>query len=124
MNAQTINQCTALSDQCSYQLEKLSCRFCSPFYQQYIERENQNALNKFKICEGFANDLFQACQHDQLEKSNGECVQVNTEWKNGKDFVENVFDMVYSDDDQCFNGASQLGFGIFSLGFSLLLLFN
>ena len=58
------------------------------------------------VCGRFADKLYDSCSPFEIQISNSQCKLIGSNWKNGKDFIENVFDNVYAKDNtQCFNTA-------------------
>jgi len=92
--------CGTPSSTCSSQLNLYQCRFCSPFYSDFVDTTTQ----KLKVCAKFANKLYDDCRESNLEYESGLCKKVKDNWRDGKDFIENVFDHIYVDDNtDCFN---------------------
>jgi len=102
--------CKAPTGSCADELTLFLCRFCSPFYSEYVDQ-----YGKFQVCGKFADKMYEACKQSEIQVE-GQCKTVGSEWKNGKDFVENVFDHRYTDDQKaCFNHVGKLQTSIWGI---------
>jgi len=103
----SMDQCGTPSSGCLEMWNLYVCRFCSPSYSSFL-----NYWGKFKMCSGFADNLYSSCSSSKIQyitDTGIECVTIGDRWKTGKDFIITVFDNEYSTDDPkdgtCFNSA-------------------
>jgi len=100
------------SSGCQDQLVLYLCRFCSPMYSDYLSSDTA----KFRVCSNFADEFYESCKGSEIQvqgEKGPECKKIGSGWKNGKDFIQNVFDQLYEEDrlqNPCFNSANPFAF--------------
>jgi len=96
--------CANIKQGCADQWALYLCRFCSPRYSDYLDTE----YGKLMICSHFADKIYSSCKNSEILMADGTCKNVGKTWKNGKDFMENAFDNIYTSDIDCFSSGEQL----------------
>ncbi|XP_072347092.1 retbindin [Scyliorhinus torazame] len=105
--AEPWNRCGHLSTKCEQFFKQLSCFYrCSPDATMWASPSHSNSLLNVPLCQGFCDQWYKACEHDQtcvrnwntdLKWSNrtegtctSDCISFDKMYKDGKDLCQST----------------------------------
>lgn len=104
-----------IPSKCQEYIDQIECAHCSPDFGSFAITKDYSGITVvtgFRVCEKFANKMYDNCKEATMGDGTGRCVKVEDEWENSADFWQNgpytgILQKVNSD-KECFNGGSML----------------